>query len=120
MTTPTTPPSSEEDEWRATAAQGAAARRKALVPKIAGDVLAIGAIGDSSGRRGLTDGDGTSSQRAYVKASNTRPNASFGTSVAVSIDLLVVGSDEESSSASGVNGDPFNSFSPGAGAVYAY
>src|SRR5437879_2236480 len=41
-------------------------------------------------------------QQAYLKASNTRANAYFGSSVAISGNTIVVGSSGESSSAKGV------------------
>jgi hypothetical protein len=59
--------------------------------------------------------------QAYVKASNTTGAQfrSFGRSVALDGDTLVVGADE-ASCATGVNGDQTNSSCPGAGAVYVF
>lgn len=56
----------------------------------------------------------------YVKASNTRANARFGCALAISGDTLVVGSRDESSNASGVNGNQSDASLRGAGAVYVF
>jgi len=64
------------------------------------------------------------SQEAYVKASNTLPNAAFGSSIALSSDgnTLAVGAADEDSLSPGIDGDqssvPVNEGS--AGAVYVY
>ena len=64
------------------------------------------------------------SQEAYVKASNTAPNAAMGSSIALSADgnTLAVGSADEDSLSPGVDGNqsyvPVNEGS--AGAVYVY
>lgn len=64
------------------------------------------------------------SQEAYVKASNTIPNAAFGSSIALSADgtTLAVGAADEDSLSTGIDGDqssvPVNEGS--AGAVYVY
>jgi hypothetical protein len=64
---------------------------------------------------------GTSlAQVAYVKASNTRAGTRFGCSVALTSDALAVGSEGESSSATGINGNQVDTTAPSAGAVYAY
>lgn len=103
-----------------------------------GDVLAVGAIGESSAAKGL-NGDQTDtsapragaaylfrrtagawSQSAYVKASNPRAQSLFGSSVALSADGLAVGAYGESSAAVGVNGDQTSTSAPEAGAVYVY
>jgi hypothetical protein len=100
--------------------------------------MVIGAPRDPSGATGV-DGDqndasqpgagaayvfvrsGTAwSQQAYVKASNTRANALFGISVAISDDTLAVGSSGESSGATGVNGDQGDATAPEVGAVYVF
>ena len=61
-------------------------------------------------------------QQAYIKASNTEARDEFGSSVALSSDghILVVGAPEESSAATGVNGDQGDNAADGAGAVYVY
>ncbi|MBL0943724.1 MAG: integrin [Hydrogenophaga sp.] len=58
----------------------------------------------------------------YVKASNTRTNDEFGTSVALSADgnTLAVGTPLEDDSASGINQANNDSVAPSSGAVYVY
>ncbi len=56
----------------------------------------------------------------YLKASNTRTGAQFGTVVAVSGDTIVVGSPPESSSSRGVGGSQADGGAAGAGAVYVF
>lgn len=105
---------------------------------LAGDVLAVGARDDSSAATGIDgDQDDTSApkagavyvfvrdrsgwrQEAYVKPSNTRANAHFGITVALSGSTLVVGSDTEASAATGVGGDSTDTSAPGAGAAYVF
>ncbi|MCA9711304.1 MAG: FG-GAP repeat protein, partial [Myxococcales bacterium] len=94
-----------------------------------GNTLAIGAIYEGSNATGVNpgpaaeaddsaggagavyvlvrDGMGSWSQQAYLKASNTGANDSFGTSVALSADgdTLAVGANTEASKATGVGGD---------------
>ena len=67
------------------------------------------------------------SQQARLQSSYTAPYmlssfARFGSSLALSADgnTLAVGAPEESSNARGVNGDPTNIATPGAGAVYVF
>jgi hypothetical protein len=66
----------------------------------------------------------TISQQAitYLKASNPSPGDRFGHSLAVSGDgtIIAVGSQDESSNATGINGDQNNKLAPNAGAVYVY
>jgi hypothetical protein len=59
---------------------------------------------------------------AYVKASNTKPAAEFGISVALDGDgkLLAVGATKENSAAKGVNGNQDDKSSLNAGAAYVY
>ena len=59
-------------------------------------------------------------QQAYLKASNTESNDSFGYSIAVSGDTLVVASAFEDSSAPGVNGDQNDENAYDAGAAYVF
>jgi hypothetical protein len=59
-------------------------------------------------------------QQAYLKASNTDANDHFGESVAISGDTLVVGAPEESSDATGINGDQMNNKADLAGAAYIF
>ncbi len=112
----------------------------ALALSADGDMLAVGAIGESSGAVGI-GGDETSgaalaagavylfsrsgnswSQQAYVKASNTDGGDRFGIALALSADAetLAVGANVEGSVASGINGDQFDNNASGAGAVYLF
>ncbi len=105
-----------------------------------GNTLAVGSPGESSGTTGI-DGikSDTSAPNAgavyvfsrtgpwwsgevYVKASNTRANAAFGSAVALSSDgkTLAVGSTGESSGANAVDGDQTDTSAPSAGAVYVF
>ena len=59
-------------------------------------------------------------QQAYIKASNSRQFLGFGASVAMDGDTVVVGTDNESSNATGVNGDQTNTSLPQAGAAYVF
>lgn len=105
---------------------------------ISGDTLVVGADGEDSSAIGI-DGDqgndsgpgsgavyvfvrnGTQwSQQAYIKASNTNSGDSFGISVDVSGDTLVVGAIGEDSNATGVNGDQANNSAADSGAVYVF
>jgi len=103
-----------------------------------GNMLAVGDDGEDSDATGINGYQGgvsapgsgavyvfarkgsTWPQQAYVKASNTRPNASFGSAVALSSngDTLAVGSNDESSDASGINGDQSDMSALDVGAVY--
>src|SRR6185295_4552712 len=62
----------------------------------------------------------TWSQQAYLKASNTGAGDTFGFSVALSGDTVVVGAIAEDSSATGVNGDQSNNGDGDSGAAYVY
>jgi trimeric autotransporter adhesin len=118
-----------------TAARGAFGASLALV----GGTLAVGGPGDRSGAVGVNGDDAdtraegsgaafvfqqdgsTWRQRSYVKASNTRTYARFGSSVALTPDGLAVGSAGESGGAAGIDGnqeDPAEL--PKAGAAYVY
>ncbi len=105
---------------------------------IAGDTIVVGAGGDDSNATGvngdpsneLSPGSGaahvfvrsgtTWSQQAYLKASNNGPGDSFGHSVSVSGDTVVVGASGEASSATGVDGDQSNNSALEAGAAYVF
>ena len=77
--------------------------------------------GDSSGAAFVFEHDGSAwSQAAYLKASNTSPFDSFGRSVAISGDRLVVSATNERSNAVGVDGDQTDQSLVGAGAVFAF
>ena len=105
-----------------------------------GDTLAVGAPFEDGKAKGI-DGDQADNssdeagavyvfdrsddtwfQRAYVKASNTGSNAFFGASVSLSGNgnRLAVGANNESSNATGINGDQSDDSLAGAGAVYVF
>ncbi|MDB4934667.1 MAG: Integrin alpha beta-propellor repeat protein [Labilithrix sp.] len=105
-----------------------------------GSTLAVGAPTESSAAVGIAGNQAdtslsnagavyvfarsgtTWSQQAYVKASNTRANASFGRSVALSGDAgtLAVGANTESSAATGINGNQADTSAYASGAVYVF
>ncbi|WP_288129066.1 hypothetical protein [Microbulbifer sp.] len=105
-----------------------------------GNTLAVGATGESSGSKGV-DGEQTGEginysgavyivqfqegswrHKSFLKASNPGRNYQFGNSVSLSADgeRLAVGAWQESSAATGVNGNQDNTEAPGAGAVYIF
>jgi len=59
-------------------------------------------------------------QQAYLKASNTGVGDSFGTSVAISGDTMVVGAFGEASNATGVNGNQNSNSAESSGAAYVF
>ena len=59
-------------------------------------------------------------QSGYLKASNTNADDLFGLNIALSNDTLVVGAPQESSSATGVNGDQADNTMQNSGAVYVF
>ncbi len=59
-------------------------------------------------------------QQAYLKASNTGAGDLFGYPVAISGDTIVVGAQEEASSATGVNGNQSDNTAAGSGAAYVF
>ena len=105
-----------------------------------GSTLVVGALGEGSNATGIggdqldnsasgagavyvfTRTAGNWTQQAYIKASNTGANDSFGSSVALSADgaTLAVSADLEASNATGVNGNPADNSAAGAGAVYVF
>ena len=105
-----------------------------------GNTLAVGAQNESSNATGVGGNAhdvsanasgavfifryvaGAWAQTAYIKASNTRAQAQFGASLALSADgnTLAVGAPGETSNATGVNGDQSNTSVTGAGAVYVF
>ncbi len=105
---------------------------------ISGDTIVVGAWAESSKATGIngdqldnstssagaayvfTRNGSTWSQQAYIKASNTEKYDSFGVSLAVSGDILVVGASGEDSSATGINGDQINNSASSAGAAYIF
>lgn len=103
---------------------------------VSGDTVVVGAVGEASSTTGINStpnetapfsgaayvfvrSGGTWSQQAYLKASNTGKSDSFGISVAVSGDTLVVGAKAEDSGTSGVNKTPNESASD-SGAAYVF
>ena len=105
---------------------------------LSGETLAVGAPWEDSNATGV-GGDQTNesaedsgavyvftrsaaawSQQAYLKASNTGADDSFGDSVALSGETLAVGAFREASDATGVNGDQDNDRSLLSGAVYVF
>lgn len=94
---------------------------------ISGDTIAVGAPTKSTGSV-LFNGvvfvfvrSGTNwTQQASLQASNLGDADSFGASVAVTADTLVVGAPFESSNATGVNGDGSNNSAFSAGAAYVF
>jgi hypothetical protein len=114
---------------------------------LSGDTLAVGALGEDSSAAGVDGAQGDNSalesgaayvftrsgavwtQQAYLKASNTDPDDSFGHSIAVFGDTIVVGANAEKSLATGVDGDQANNGSSfavplatptGPGAAYVF
>ena len=105
---------------------------------LSGDKLVVGANGEDSDAVGV-NGDGmndntygsgaayvftrsgsTWSEESYLKSSNPDRLDFFGTSVAISGDLIAVGSRSEESSSTGVNGDQSDNSLDTAGAVYVF
>jgi len=105
---------------------------------ISGDTVVVGDPIEDSGATGV-DGDqddhsatsagaayvfvrngSTWTQQSYLKASNTEAYDSFGYSVAISGDTAVVGSFEEDSGATGVNGDQTDNSARQSGAAYIF
>jgi hypothetical protein len=64
----------------------------------------------------------TWTQRSYIKASNTRYNSYFATSLGLSSDglTLAIGAPGDRSNATGVNGDQSNASAKGSGAAYVF
>jgi LysM repeat protein len=105
---------------------------------VSGDTVVVGAYGEDSSAAGV-NGNGSNnsaddagaayvfvrsgavwSQQAYLKASNTGANDSFGISVAVSGDTVVVGAPGEADNAIGVNGGGSNNSATNSGAAYVF
>jgi hypothetical protein len=105
---------------------------------ISGDTIVVGARFDSSNATGINGNQtdtslyaagaafvfdrvgATWSQTAYLKASNTRPNAYFGDKVAISGDTIAIVAGDEAGGALGVNGDESLQSSTNPGAVYEF
>jgi len=105
---------------------------------ISGDTIVIGAVNEASIATGvngdqsdnLATGSGaayvfvrdgsTWTQQAYLKASYYGNHLNFGYSVAISGDTIVVGAENEPSSATGVDGNQIDFSAAGAGAAYVF
>jgi hypothetical protein len=106
---------------------------------ISGDTVVVGAFGEDSNATGVNGNQannssglagavyvfvrgvgGSWSQQAYLKPSNTGAGDYFGNSVFVSGDSVVVGAPNESSSATGVNGNGADNSAPRSGAAYVF
>ncbi len=105
---------------------------------LSGDLLAVGARGESSGAQGVGGNQddysawesgavyvfhraGTAWQQAeYLKASNTGAGDLFGYGVALSGDVLAIGARHEDSAAQGVDGDQDDNAAVDSGAVYIF
>lgn len=105
---------------------------------IDGDTLAVSARGEASASVGIngdatndqafgsgaaylfTRVDGSWSQRAYIKASNTSPGDSFGRGLALSGTTVAVGAFREDSSGVGVDGNQDDDAATDSGAVYVF
>ena len=105
---------------------------------IDGDTIVVGAKSESSNATGV-NGDqdnniasasgaayvfvrsnGSWSQQAYLKASNTGFVDQFGISVAIDGDTVAIGAPSEDSNATGINGDQTNNLASDSGAVYVF
>jgi hypothetical protein len=105
---------------------------------IYGDAIVVGAPGEASNATGVNGNQGDNSapnsgaayvfvrisgvwvQHAYLKASNTGVGGSFGWSVSISGDTVIVGAYGEDSNATGVNGNQGDNSAPYAGAAYVF
>jgi hypothetical protein len=105
---------------------------------ISGDTVVVGAPGEDSNASGVNGNQGNNSlsfagaayvfvrsgtnwsQQAYLKASNPDVEDNFGAAVAVSGDTVVVGAYNESSNATGVNGDQTDNSAYHSGAAYVF
>lgn len=104
---------------------------------VSGGTVAVGAPQEDGGGAGIdpphdnasfwagaayvfSDAGGAWHQAALVKAANPQLLAKFGIALALDGDRLVVGAPNESSSAVGVGGNPFDTSAPGAGAAYVF
>ena len=68
----------------------------------------------------LTRTGGVWTQQAYLKASNTGASDSFGSSLALSGDTLVVGAFSEDSNATGIGGNQADNSALNSGAAYVF
>jgi hypothetical protein len=105
---------------------------------ISGDTVAVGAPGESSDARGIGGDQSKDSafeagaayvfvrsgsvwaQQAYLKASNTDAFDAFGTSVAASGDVVVVGAPFEDGDGTGIDANGSDDSEVSAGAAYVF
>ena len=105
---------------------------------ISGDIIVVSAYREDGGASGV-DGNqvdnsaadagaayvfersaGQWAQTAYLKPSNTDAGDLFGSSIDVSGDTVVVGTDYEDSAATGINGNQSDNSASGSGAAYVF
>jgi hypothetical protein len=89
-----------------------------LVSSLASSVLGLSNFPGSSAAASVVDS--TLTQQAYLKASNTDFLDQFGTSIATSGDMVVVGAPGEDSSATGINGNQADNSANDSGAAYVF
>jgi FG-GAP repeat/Cadherin-like beta sandwich domain len=106
---------------------------------VSGTRIVVGAPGESSKAPGIGGDESDDTKRSagaayiferkkavgwtaptYVKAVNPRPDAYFGSAVAIDDGLVAVGSPGESSGNSGVDANPNDTSAPNSGAVYVF
>ena len=104
---------------------------------VSGDTVVVGAPFEDGSTTGVNGADdnlasnagaayvflrtaGVWAQQAYLKASNTEFSDQFGAAVAISGDTIVVGANNEDSSATGVNGNQLDNSASNAGAAYVF
>ncbi|MCF6193372.1 MAG: FG-GAP repeat protein, partial [Kangiellaceae bacterium] len=105
---------------------------------LSGNTLAVGAIREASNATGIGGNEFNNdafasgavyvfarsgsnwAQQAYIKASNTEEFDTFGDSVALDGDTLVVGARNEDSNSTGIGGDESNNDADDSGAVYVF
>ncbi|MEI9885756.1 MAG: FG-GAP repeat protein [Rhizomicrobium sp.] len=95
-----------------------------------GDTLAVGAYGARSDIMNMAIAEGGAyvfaragtawSQQAFVRPAQPQPGATFGRSVALAENTLVVGSDNESGSSKGIDGDQAAQSAGQAGAAFVF
>ena len=106
---------------------------------VSGDLVAVGAIGESSAAVGINgdqsdnsaassgavnvyvrDGSGQWQPEAYLKASNTGAVDNFGWSLSLHDNTLAVGARQEDGAAPGINGDDTDNTDVNSGAAYLF
>jgi hypothetical protein len=120
------------------AANAQAEDRFGISVAISGDTVVVGAQGEDSSARGVGGNQADNNAEdagaayvfkrmgsqwqveAYLKAFNTDMGDEFGTSVAISGDLVVVGARYEDSKATGINGDQTDNSVTDSGAAYLF